>query len=579
MDPPPKFTLAPLPSVPVAVDIMIDARSFDNCEGTSAMPKGSDGRGRGRGSGRRDRSLDAPTGADGAAVGGAAHVAASPPVPALPAVVPPGADAQVNFTIQVPFDIVEGMRCRALFYGDETYNDATVVRRSKTGWHVSFVGYESDPLQDTHPADILAMPNEGARADGGQTPRRRSAAGRATAGRVHGRAPTARTDIGATSTPDGGPLLAGMRCRACFYDEGVFYSGILVKPSRKGWLVTFDGYPDDKPQDTNSSDIVFPAWVECCAPYYGDGGTIVHAAFQGPKTSKGFLVGFAGYERDPCQDTRGNDIGPAAGGWGKKPRKGAQGKGEREGSAGDRDAKQEAIPEGGVAVKPVADGLKGKRKGAAEKVVAEKEVGSKGGAQKKGDGGAEALAQEATQKGGGMEGATDQGPPRSTGRSGQNPASGEAAEEAAGERGAGKDRAPDECVVHVRNVDPQVDKMALKTFCTKTVGMSPLGVKMLQVSRSLACTFSTPSCLPPCILRVLSLRAESLQTRVRMRMWSSCSCSGYCMRLRNSTKWTAIFACNKEPTAGETARGRGDRRQAPEGEHSSCRHFRKRRGC
>mgnify|MGYP004063418903 FL=1 len=189
------------------------------------------------------------------------------------------------------------------------------------------------------------------------------------------------------------------------------------------------------------------------------------------------------------------------------------------------------------------------------------------------------MAEEATQKGGGMDGATDKGPLRSTGRSGQNPASGEAAEEAAGERGAGKDRAPDECVVHVRNVDPQVDKMALKTFCTKTVGMSPLGVKMLQVSRSLACTFSTPSCLPPCILRVLSLRAESLQTRVRMRMWSSCSCSRCCMQLRNSTKSTAIFACNKEPTAGETACGRGDRRQASEGEHSSCRHFRKRRGC
>ena len=33
---------------------------------------------------------------------------------------------------------------RAMYYGDETFNDATVLKRSRKGWLVSFVGYEGD---------------------------------------------------------------------------------------------------------------------------------------------------------------------------------------------------------------------------------------------------------------------------------------------------------------------------------------------------------------------------------------------------------------------------------------------------
>jgi len=74
----------------------------------------------------------------------------------------------------------------------------------------------------------------------------------------------------------------------------------------------------------------------CEARFYGEEGQPYYAGFRGPKTKVGYLVGFEGFELDPCQDTRHADIRVDAGMGkardGREAGDGKGGKGRREGA-------------------------------------------------------------------------------------------------------------------------------------------------------------------------------------------------------------------------------------------------------
>ena len=66
-----------------------------------------------------------------------------------------------------------------------------------------------------------------------------------------------------------------------------------------------------------------------------------------------------------------------------------------------------------------------------------------------------------------------------------------------------KDRASDDCVVHVRNLDVLVTRINLYTFCTKTVGCKPESVRLLgmHAKRALYACQQDPVCMlkEPCM--------------------------------------------------------------------------------
>jgi len=329
------------------------------------------------------------------------------------------AEAKVNFTVQVPFDIVEGMRCRALYYGDETFNDAIVVRRSRKGWLVSFVGYEDDRPQDTAVADILAIPagqaaGPSSPAGGGEREEKGGRGREQTGNRKESAPGTPKTDggkaggggvrakLGATSPLDGEVLQEGTKCRALFYGDNTFNPASLLRRTRRGWQVVFEGYEQDKPQDTAADDILFPGWAACEALYYGENR--IYPALRGPPTSTGFLVGFMGFELDPCQDTLARDITLS-----------------KEGRRRERDGRDKR--------KPLQDPP-------------------------------HPLQQQKPPP----------PPPQQ-----QKPQSA-----AAAAAKAAKDRVSDDCVVHVRNLDVQVTSKTLHAFCTMTVGFRPASIRMLN---------------------------------------------------------------------------------------------------
>eukprot|EP00960_Hanusia_phi_P032826 750092-Hanusia_phi.AAC.2 len=52
---------------------------------------------------------------------------------------------------------MEGMVCRGMYYGDNVgyFYDAVLVGKSKSGWLLSFVGFEHEAPQDTFESHIL----------------------------------------------------------------------------------------------------------------------------------------------------------------------------------------------------------------------------------------------------------------------------------------------------------------------------------------------------------------------------------------------------------------------------------------
>jgi hypothetical protein len=198
----------------------------------------------------------------------------------------------------------------AQYYEDETFYDAVIVRKSKTGWFVSFAGYEDEKPQDTDVSDILSVPAHGASAP--------PPSFHYEAGPMRG---------GSMAAPKGhdaiSPGYHGSIPSSQFEQHGGALSGSGGQPQAP-WLkkcranrrCIIPNCPYTHPQGREIDDA---HWEACEAICYADG--LWYEAFTGPQTATGgYLVAFIGYEDDACQDTLETDIRTTMPGKGKKQR-------------------------------------------------------------------------------------------------------------------------------------------------------------------------------------------------------------------------------------------------------------------
>jgi hypothetical protein len=194
----------------------------------------------------------------------------------------------------------------AQYYEDEIFYDAVIVRKSKTGWFVSFAGYEDEKPQDTDVSDILSVP-----AHGTSVP---PSSHHHEAGPMRGGSMAALKGQDATSTGYSGSVPPQ------FEHGGALPGGQPQAPwlkkcrANRRCIIPNCAYTHHQGREIDDAH-----WEACEAICYADG--LWYEAFRGPQTATGgFLVAFIGYEDDACQDTLETDIRTTMPGKAKKQR-------------------------------------------------------------------------------------------------------------------------------------------------------------------------------------------------------------------------------------------------------------------